>query len=189
MAVERAADVAVTLGKHPQRQRAHLAHTQLQAPVHTVAAFHACGVAASCLARVAASQRWHTSSVISTFDSASRLSRASCCSGVVSEVAEAGAASAASRSMPKFAGTNFPPLRATKPVPPHGSHGFLTPGAASPQKKPEAIQNTPQTAHPHTLKQQARPSSQDLHGCVPSASLFSFSSYWKQHICATRPRR
>ena len=108
---------------------------------------------------------------------------------MVSEVAEAGAASAASRSMPKVAGTNFPPLRTTKPVSPHGSHGFLTPGAALPQKKQAAIHNTPQTAHPHTLKQQARPSSEDLHGCVPSASLFSFSSYWKQHNCATRPRR
>ena len=79
--------------------------------------------------------------------------------------------------MPWFDGTNIRLLRTTKPVPPHELHSILTPGAAAQPSKQVAIHTTPQTAHPHTPTQQATPSSEDLHGCVPSASLFSFSSY------------
>ena len=91
--------------------------------------------------------------------------------------------------MPWFDGTNFCPLRTTKPVPPHGLHSILTPGAASPQMKQVAIHIAPQVANVNTPARQATKFLQEVHGCVPSTSVFSVSSYWKQHICATRPRR
>ena len=78
--------------------------------------------------------------------------------------------------MPSFDGTNFPSLRTTKPVPPHGGHSLLTPGAASPQKKQQAIHTTPQVANPNTPARQATKLGQEDHGRVPSASVFSFSS-------------
>ena len=78
-----------------------------------------------------------------------------------------------------FDSTNLllqPPLRTTKPVPPHGSHLILTPGAARPQMKPVAIHTTPQAANPNTPARQATKLGQEDHGRVPSASVFSFSS-------------
>ena len=91
--------------------------------------------------------------------------------------------------MPWFDGTNIRLLRTTKPVPPHELHSILTPGAAAQPSKQVAIHTTPQGASVNTPARQATKLGQEVHGCVPSASLFSFSSYWKQHICATRPRR
>ena len=84
--------------------------------------------------------------------------------------------------MPWFDGTNIRLLRTTKPVPPHGLHSILTPGAMSPQRKQLAIQTTPQVAINTTPVKQATKSSQVLsqedHVCVPSISVFSFSSQW-----------
>ena len=80
--------------------------------------------------------------------------------------------------MPWFDGTNIRLLRTTKPVPPHGSHSILTPGAASPQMKQVAIHATPQVANVNTPARQATKLGQEVHGCVPSASVFSFSSQW-----------
>ena len=82
--------------------------------------------------------------------------------------------------MPWFDGTNIRLLRTTKPVPPHGLHSILTPGAAAPQMKQVAIHTTPQAANPNTPAQQAAKSSQvesqEVYVCVPSVSVFSFSS-------------
>ena len=92
--------------------------------------------------------------------------------------------------MPWFDGTNIrrlysrlpKVLRTTKPVPPHGSHSILTPGAASPQRKQVAIHTTPQVAIFTTPMKQATKSSQVLsqedHVCVPSISVLSVSSQW-----------